>query len=299
MNGARTQTLRSNKKNLPPNALGIKGRELTSGPVPRFRISHCFATDGPRYVYLDHTHAHNLSMLPKQIAMSVADIVRESGIYTWILTKVPGAGGDRFEIIGSKAFTEYEIGSKHRDLYYDAGQPVVYAAGEVQVTRKPYEVEVVFNLESGTFMKDIVHEYNAAQAAQAIEVAKTPTEYYKSFLEPLWAYGGATIVRYTEESLMPKLPKKLTKATIEAYRKAGYIPYQFDSSVECDLYKMWQLLKDRMGDFRDFLTYLNEEFPSLPEELKKLPVAFVGGYRTRCNRNRHTRRTQRTRQKLK
>ncbi len=273
------RTLRSTKKNESPNALGIKGRELTSGPVHRFRIPHCFATDGPRYVYLDHTHAHNLSMLPKQIAMSVADIVRESGIYTWILTKVAGVGGDRFDIVGSKAFTEYEIGSKHRDLYYDVGQPIVYAAGEVQVTRKPYEVEVVFNLESGTFMKDIVKEYTSAQAAQAIEIAKTPTEYYKGFLEPLWANGGATIVRYTEETLMPKLPKTLTKSTIEAYRKAGYTPYQFASSVECDLYKMWQLLKDRIGDSRDFLTYLNEEFPTLPEQYRKMPPVYTGGKR--------------------
>jgi hypothetical protein len=130
-------------------------------------------------------------------------------------------------------------------------------------------------------MKDIMKEYSAAQAAQAIEVDKPPTEYYKAFLHGLWSNGGATIVLYTDESLMPKLPKKLTKSTIEAYRKAGYIPYQFDSSVECDLYKMWQLLKDRMGDSRDFLTYLNDEFPTLPEQYRKMPAFYTGGFRTR------------------
>ncbi len=247
--------------------------------MPRFQIPHCFATDGPHYVYLDHTHVHNLSMLPKQIAMSVSDILRESGIYTWILTKVTGPGGDRFEIIGSKAFTEYEIGSKHRDLYYDAGQPIVYAAGEVQVTRKPYEVEVVFNFESGTFMKDIVHEYSAAQEAQAIEVAKPPTEYYKAFLEPLWANGGATIVRYTDESLMPKLPQKLTKSIIDAYRRAGYTPYQFASQFECNMYKMWQKYEKNMHNSRNFLTFLREDFPSLPAEYQKMPTVYTGGKR--------------------
>jgi hypothetical protein len=284
------RTLRSNKKNAPPNVLGITGRQLTSGVAPRFFISQCFKTDGDKTIYLDHTNVHDPTLIPKRVALSAADILRESGIYTWILTKVAGAAGDRFEIVGSKAFTDYEIGSKHRDLYYDVGMPVVYAAGEVQVIRKPHEVEVNFNLESGTFMQDIVKEYTAAQAVQAIEVAKTPTEYYKTFMEPLWAYGGATIVRYTNEPLMSKLPKTLTKSVIDAYRKAGYVPYTFTYPAECDLYKMWQLLKHRMGDQRDYITYLNEEFPTLPEQLKKEPVVFVGGYRTRRNRNRTRRK---------
>jgi hypothetical protein len=299
------RTLRSNKKNEPPNVLGITGRQLTSGVVPRFFISQCFKTDGGQTIYLDHTNVHDPTLIPKRVALSAADILRESGVYTWILTKVASAAGDRYEIVGSKAFTEYEIGSKHRDLYYDAGQPIVYAAGEVQVIRKPQEVEVNFNLESGTFMQDIVKEYSAAQAAlvqaQAIEVAKTPIEYYKTFMEPLWAYAGATIVRYTNEPLMSKIPKTLTKSVIDAYRKAGYVPYTFTYPGECELYKVWRLLKHKMGDQRDYITYLNEEFPTLPEELKKLPVVFVGGNRnrTRRNQNRRTRRTQRTRQKLK
>jgi hypothetical protein len=266
-------TLRSNKKNQPPNALGIAGRPLTN-PSARFSISKCFKHD-THYLYLDHTNVHDPTLLPRHIAMTTSDIVRESGIYTWILTKV----GERYEIVGSKALTEYEIGSKHRDLYFDAGRPTVYAAGEVQVQRHAGEVEVLFNFESGTFMKDIMKDYTVAQRIEAIEIAKTPVEYYRSFIEPLWARGGATIVRYTDESLMSKLPDTLTKSVIDGYRKAGYMPYQFESSVECDLYRMWQLRKHFMGDTRDYLTFLKEEFTELPKQFVKEPSAYKGGRR--------------------
>lgn len=223
--------------------------------------------EGGPHIYLDHTGAHNTALLPKRLAFSTADLLRESGTYVWLLVKEEG----RFEILGSRAFTSYEIGTKHRDLYFDAGQPTVYAAGECKVIRRPQEVEVVYNLESGTYMPDIIQEFHLVTGQN-----NTAKAYYKNFLDTLWAQAGATIVRFTTEPMIAKLPNTLTRSVVEAYRRAGYTPYQFNTSGECTLYNTWRLRKERMGEVRDYTIWLAEEFPTLPEEYRRDPIPYVG-----------------------
>jgi hypothetical protein len=289
-------------------------------PLARFAFGSCFQVrDDPRSIYLDHKNVHDPKLLPKILYNSTSSILQNATYCTWILVKV----GKRFEVFGSETLTSTEIGSKHRDLYFDLVEnpdlypdsryPVVYAAGECHVIRTAGNVNVQYNFDSGTFMKDIMEQYS-----KTVNSAKPAPVYYGDFMQLVWSNAGATNVRLIDTSILPRIPSEMSKKVVEMYRAAGYIPYSFSSMDTCNRYSIlmkpefkqeYDRIKKQINDIfesekakgypGDFDTWLTDMVKANPSweylQATIYPPIFTGGSRRRrrqtCKKMKITRKT--------
>jgi len=221
------------------------------------RIMQCGSIDGKYYVV-------NLKYMEQGLIEWNNDEPIINGIYTWVLFK----GNDENMLYITKVITAFEIGTKHSDIIHNfikqnkipspknEGEEVVFDllfAGEMKITKSiisPGKQDILFNLESGTYMgkkltrknTDILASYQDANSKLDVII----DENYFNLIQPDRELIDADI-----ESKKDKIPQDMDirreRNSFITHKKMGlkyehllnYIEngariYEYDSLDECN-----------------------------------------------------------------
>ena len=221
------------------------------------RTMQCGSIDGKYYVV-------NLKYMEQGLIEWNNDEPIINGIYTWVLFK----GNDENMLYITKVITAFEIGTKHSDIIHNfikqnkipspknEGEEVVFDllfAGEMKITKSsifPGKQDILFNLESGTYMgkkltrknTDILASYQDANSKLDVII----DENYFNLIQPDRELIDADI-----ESKKDKIPQDMDirreRNSFITHKKMGlkyehllnYIEngariYEYDSLDECN-----------------------------------------------------------------
>lgn len=207
-----------------------------------------------------------VNALPREYYTSMGGILDSPGYYAWMLF-------EDGSFAAAKTFSNAEILSKHGDLYMLTPKPVI-AAGECRID--PGRV-VVYNFESGTFMKDIRNDYNDRFPNSRISYE----QFYERHITPMWIAAGATNVQMLQEFQgMIRYGVKMNAANIRKYRNAGFTVRKFKSKKNCNTYNLARSKHRYAAITNPNLGNFNTLYSSQTNAVSYEPY-FSGGHRTR------------------
>ncbi len=151
---------------------------------------------------------------PREIVTSMEALLDRPGMYTWILF------ADQ-TFVAARTFTPQEILSKHKNIHRNHAEKGILAAGECRIGEGR---AVVFNLESGTYMRPIAERFTRRFRGQ------NASDFYAEQMQTRWQGAGATAVRFTS---LPLLPTQVSAANLAAYEALGYTFQRYPTMSAC------------------------------------------------------------------
>jgi hypothetical protein len=261
------------KKNYPvlkeKNLYSIGFTTTVDSFTPDVKFRGCTKNTEDRNILITGTPTNRFT-LPREYHDSMESVLAVPGYYTWILF-ADGA------FSAARTFSNAEIYSKHGDLYVRTPKPVI-AAGECRVDA---EKNVVYNFESGTFMKDIQYAYKEEYPDSSIPYE----EFYASYITPMWEKAGAkTVIMNQTFQGMIQYGVKMNPANVRKYRNAGFTVKKFKSKQNCQKYDERRVGYARARRTNPDLEDLNTWYASQPNRVVPEPYTASGGQKTRRNR---------------
>ena len=246
-----------------------------------------------------------------------------NGIYTWVLLK----GKDENILYITKVITAFEIGTKHSDIIHNfikhnkipspknEGEEVVFDllfAGEMKITKSsifPGKQDILFNLESGTYMgkkltrknTDILASYQDANSKLDVII----DENYFNLIQPDRELIDADIeskkdqipqdmdIRRERNSFITHKKMVLKYEHLLNYIENGARIYEYNSLDECN--------SNIMTDAGKKIEAKHFIFNEADGTVMKKPDTFVakmetsGGTRSKRKTKRKLKRTKKTR----
>ncbi len=210
--------------------------------------------------------------LPREYYTSMESILDSPGYYAWMIF-IDGS------FAAAKTFSNAEILSKHGDLYILTPKPVI-AAGECRIDPGR---SVVYNFESGTFMKSIRNDYNDRFPDASISYE----QFYERHITPMWVAAGAKNVQMIQEFQgMIRYGVKMNAANIRKYRNAGFTVRKFKSKKNCNTYNLARLEHRHASRTNPNLGNFNTVYSSQPNAVPYEPYFSEGGKKSRYTRKR-------------
>jgi hypothetical protein len=190
---------------------------------PTLRFDRCLKRRDGKYVYLESTPSVRAENLPRKYVYSIADMIKEPGVYTWVLY-------DANKFVAAKNMTPEELYSKHKNVLESIKNDVslVKLAGECIVHS---DKKVAYNLLSGTYMQSHVKRMGAYYNKYY--------ERFRDYFEKLLRDAGAAEVYAVSKTLITD-DMIVSDEIIQQYVDAGFVLKEFDSREECNRHmKSW------------------------------------------------------------
>jgi hypothetical protein len=193
------------------------------------------------------------------------------GIYTWIRSEKG--------FFACKVFSALEIGTLHNNLADRTQSLRIYGAGECKKTGKA----VIYNLQSGTFTRNLVRNHNNVQNSIQTDFEAT----MRSF--------GIDSISRVDTSFIHKDTMPLTEKELSIYSRAGYNVFLYEDEAFCDdKYKMKLNMEKRTKEAAlRFSKKNSSQYGKLHTDLKEIHsqihtfntytprIYKIGGARTR------------------
>ena len=243
------------------------------------------------FLYARETDSVDISKFPTDYSASVEECLAKPGVHCWLVLQ-DGA------FVAARVFSEYEILSKHMDLYLRSGKIPVIAAGEVEITE---DKGVLYNFLSGTFMLDIAERFAAKYTHTQY------TSFYGPWMDRLWEQAGATSVTQVDATLIDRVP--LTEEVLREYSKGGIEFKVFPTQGLCRKYSSYHsplgkaqrksLLEQyergaqKTMTFNEWLKKTGYE-PIFQEPAVNSRTVFQGGNRRGTRRKHRARKTRKS-----
>lgn len=202
------------------------------------------------YVLFDASNKLNYSQW-RQLG-TIQDIPRENGMYNFIVYK---RKDETFDVVFAQQKLPNEMASKHFYLsayIYEEGLSIdnkVYLAGELFRSGSNENPYYSVNLQSGTFTKGYKEKWTERPESMASIGARDEHELERILFErikPLLQKKlnrEAKDIQYIPDSLLTNYVVEFHPEVYHKLRELGIIPYFFESSIGCQLYKI-QLMLD-------------------------------------------------------
>ena len=131
------------------------------------------------------------------------------GMYLFVIEYTPGT--NRYYKQFARANSRLELGTKHFQIHSRDPSRIILAAGEVQVSKNANgNVNVIYNLSSGTFMRNFIKQ-------------KGSSEPFKKIVEN--AFKNAKSTTYTSNIILNSLPPTKLKELVAGINKGYYNAY--------------------------------------------------------------------------